>query len=83
MTETTHHPKSAKKPRWTSLEIGLVTIVTLLFIIVVSLVVLFATQKAGKRGGARGGGEVCPSVCSSYLYFVVRKRRFSAFSHDY
>ncbi|KAJ3591265.1 hypothetical protein NHX12_009211 [Muraenolepis orangiensis] len=47
MTETTHHPKSAKKPRWTSLEIGLVTIVTLLFIIVLSLVALFATQKAG------------------------------------
>ncbi|CAL8347238.1 unnamed protein product, partial [Arctogadus glacialis] len=48
MTENAHHPKSAKKPRWTSLEIGLVTIVTLLFIIVVSLVVLFATQKADK-----------------------------------
>ncbi|KAG7268361.1 hypothetical protein CRUP_019571, partial [Coryphaenoides rupestris] len=39
---------SAKKPRWTSLEIGLVTIVTLLFIVVVSLVALFATQKADK-----------------------------------
>ena len=51
MTENTHHPKSAKKPRWTSLEIGLVTIVTLLFIIVVSLVVLFATQKAGEHRG--------------------------------
>ncbi|CAL8334733.1 unnamed protein product, partial [Boreogadus saida] len=48
MTENAHHPKSAKKPRWTSLEIGLVTVVTLLFIIVVSLVVLFATQKADK-----------------------------------
>uniref|UniRef100_A0A8C5CX40 Neprilysin n=1 Tax=Gadus morhua TaxID=8049 RepID=A0A8C5CX40_GADMO len=49
MTENAHHPKSAKKPRWTSLEIGLVTIVTLLFIIVVSLIALFATQKAASR----------------------------------
>uniref|UniRef100_A0A3Q1ILH9 Neprilysin n=1 Tax=Anabas testudineus TaxID=64144 RepID=A0A3Q1ILH9_ANATE len=44
MTET-NPPKSAKKPRWTSLEIGLITIVSLLFIIIVALIILFATQK--------------------------------------
>lgn len=44
MTETTA-PKSAKKPRWTSLEICLIAIVSLLFIIIVALVILFATQK--------------------------------------
>uniref|UniRef100_A0A3B5M6J5 Neprilysin n=1 Tax=Xiphophorus couchianus TaxID=32473 RepID=A0A3B5M6J5_9TELE len=44
MTET-NTPKSAKKPRWTSLEIGLITIVSLLFIVIVALVILFATQK--------------------------------------
>uniref|UniRef100_A0A671UWG3 Neprilysin n=1 Tax=Sparus aurata TaxID=8175 RepID=A0A671UWG3_SPAAU len=42
MTET-NPPKSAKKPRWTSLEIGLITIVSLLFIVIVALVILFAT----------------------------------------
>uniref|UniRef100_A0A3P9N4F1 Neprilysin n=1 Tax=Poecilia reticulata TaxID=8081 RepID=A0A3P9N4F1_POERE len=44
MTETST-PKSAKKPRWTSLEIGLITVVSLLFIVIVALVILFATQK--------------------------------------
>ncbi|KAI1893881.1 hypothetical protein AGOR_G00128220 [Albula goreensis] len=38
-------PKSAKKLRWTSLEIGLITIVSLLFIVLVALIVLFATQR--------------------------------------
>uniref|UniRef100_A0AAZ3PR03 Neprilysin n=1 Tax=Oncorhynchus tshawytscha TaxID=74940 RepID=A0AAZ3PR03_ONCTS len=38
-------PKSAKKPRWTSLEIGLLTIVSLLFIVMLALIVLFATQR--------------------------------------
>uniref|UniRef100_A0A8K9X8N8 Neprilysin n=1 Tax=Oncorhynchus mykiss TaxID=8022 RepID=A0A8K9X8N8_ONCMY len=38
-------PKSAKKLRWTSLEIGLLTIVSLLFIVIVALIVLFATQR--------------------------------------
>lgn len=47
MTETTA-PKSAKKPRWTSLEICLIAIVSLLFIIIVALVILFATQKTGE-----------------------------------
>lgn len=47
MTETTA-PKSAKKPRWTSLEICLIAIVSLLFIIIVALIVLFATQKTGE-----------------------------------
>ena len=47
MTET-NPPKSAKKPRWTSLEIGLITIVSLLFIVIVALVILFATQKTGE-----------------------------------
>uniref|UniRef100_A0A671UU22 Neprilysin n=1 Tax=Sparus aurata TaxID=8175 RepID=A0A671UU22_SPAAU len=40
---STNPPKSAKKPRWTSLEIGLITIVSLLFIVIVALVILFAT----------------------------------------
>uniref|UniRef100_A0A3Q3JDY1 Uncharacterized protein n=1 Tax=Monopterus albus TaxID=43700 RepID=A0A3Q3JDY1_MONAL len=47
MAETST-PKSAKKPRWTSLEIGLITIVSLLFIVIVALIILFATQKTGK-----------------------------------
>lgn len=47
MTEN-NPPKLAKKPRWTSLEIGLITIVSLLFIVIVSLVILFATHKTGK-----------------------------------
>uniref|UniRef100_A0A3Q2YK44 Neprilysin n=1 Tax=Hippocampus comes TaxID=109280 RepID=A0A3Q2YK44_HIPCM len=38
-------PKSAKKPRWTSLEVALIAVVSLLFIIVVALVILFATQQ--------------------------------------
>uniref|UniRef100_W5LKP2 Neprilysin n=1 Tax=Astyanax mexicanus TaxID=7994 RepID=W5LKP2_ASTMX len=33
-----------KKSRWTSLEIGLLTIVSLLFVVVVALIILFATQ---------------------------------------
>ncbi|KAI4815394.1 hypothetical protein KUCAC02_005540 [Chaenocephalus aceratus] len=44
MTET-NPPKLAKKPRWTSLEVGLITIVSLLFIVIVALIILFATQK--------------------------------------
>ncbi|XP_024910669.1 neprilysin isoform X2 [Cynoglossus semilaevis] len=47
MTEN-NSPKSAKKPRWTSLEIGLITIVSLLFVIIVALVILFATHKTGE-----------------------------------
>lgn len=47
MTETSP-PKSAKKPRWTSLEISLITIVSLLFIVIIALVILFATQKTGE-----------------------------------
>ncbi|XP_028817626.1 neprilysin-like isoform X5 [Denticeps clupeoides] len=39
-------PKSVKKPRWTSLEIGLITIVCLLFIVIVALIILFATQNS-------------------------------------
>lgn len=34
-----------KKPSWTSLEIGLLTIVSLLFVIIVALIILFITQK--------------------------------------
>uniref|UniRef100_A0A674MAL3 Neprilysin n=1 Tax=Takifugu rubripes TaxID=31033 RepID=A0A674MAL3_TAKRU len=41
MTETAHS-KLGKKSRWTSLEIGLITIVSLFFIIIVALIVLFA-----------------------------------------
>ncbi|XP_023677515.2 neprilysin isoform X3 [Paramormyrops kingsleyae] len=37
-------PKAVKKLRWTSLEIGLITIVSLLFIVLVALTVLFVTQ---------------------------------------
>ena len=44
MTETTHS-KLGKKSRWTSLEIGLITIVSLLFIIIVALIVLFAVHQ--------------------------------------
>ncbi|KAF4101555.1 neprilysin-like isoform X1 [Onychostoma macrolepis] len=40
-----------KKPRWTSLEIGLLTIVSLLFVIIVALIILFITQS--------GKDEVC------------------------
>ncbi|XP_043975366.1 neprilysin-like [Gambusia affinis] len=43
MTET-DTPKLAKKPRWTSLEIGLITITSLFFIVIVVLIILFATQ---------------------------------------
>uniref|UniRef100_A0A8C6K7W0 Neprilysin n=1 Tax=Nothobranchius furzeri TaxID=105023 RepID=A0A8C6K7W0_NOTFU len=50
MTET-NTPKSAKKLRWTSLEIGLITIVSLLFIVIVALIILFATQKTGECDG--------------------------------
>lgn len=38
-----------KKPSWTSLEIGLLAIVSLLFVIIVALIILFITQK-GKDG---------------------------------
>ncbi|XP_052008982.1 neprilysin-like [Xyrauchen texanus] len=38
-----------KKPHWTSLEIGLLTIVSLLFVIIVALIILFITQ-SGKDG---------------------------------
>lgn len=47
MTEN-NPPKSAKKPRWSSLEIGLIAIVSLLFIVVIALIILFATQKTGE-----------------------------------
>nr|XP_029529921.1 neprilysin-like [Oncorhynchus nerka] len=43
-------PKSAKKPHWTSLEIGLLTIVSLLFIVILALIVLFATQRTDSDG---------------------------------
>ncbi|XP_043975219.1 neprilysin-like isoform X2 [Gambusia affinis] len=43
MTET-DTPKLAKKPHWTSLEIGLITITSLFFIVIVVLIILFATQ---------------------------------------
>nr|XP_046149650.1 neprilysin-like isoform X2 [Oncorhynchus gorbuscha] len=43
-------PKSAKKPRWTALEIGLLTIVSLLFIVILALIVLFATQRTDSDG---------------------------------
>ncbi|XP_054901742.1 neprilysin-like isoform X2 [Poeciliopsis prolifica] len=43
MTET-DTPKSARKPRWTPLEMGLFTVVSLFLFIIVILMVLFATQ---------------------------------------
>ncbi|KAM8903264.1 neprilysin-like isoform 1-T1 [Spinachia spinachia] len=52
MTET-NPPKSAKKLRWSSLEVGLITIVSLLFIVIVALIILFATQKSD---------EICTSA---------------------
>ncbi|XP_058490717.1 neprilysin-like isoform X2 [Solea solea] len=47
MTET-KPPNLAKKPRWTSLEIGLIAIVSLFFIIIVALIILCSTQKTDK-----------------------------------
>lgn len=44
MTETAHS-KLGKKSRWTSLEIGLITIVSLFFIIIVALIVLFTVHQ--------------------------------------
>lgn len=38
-----------KKPRWTSLEIGLLTIVSLLFVIIVALILLFITQSGKSK----------------------------------
>lgn len=35
-----------KKSRWTSLEIGLLTIVSLLFVVVLALIILFATHNS-------------------------------------
>ncbi|RXM29437.1 Neprilysin [Acipenser ruthenus] len=46
-------PKSKKKLRWTSLEIGLTTIVSLLMIVVIALVALYVTQ---------GGDGICNSA---------------------
>ncbi|XP_032446493.1 neprilysin-like [Xiphophorus hellerii] len=43
MTET-DTPEPAKKPRFTSLEIGLITIVSLFLIIIVILIIVFAIQ---------------------------------------
>uniref|UniRef100_A0A3B3U5A7 Uncharacterized protein n=1 Tax=Poecilia latipinna TaxID=48699 RepID=A0A3B3U5A7_9TELE len=59
MTETST-PKSAKKPHWTSLEIGLITVVSLLFIVIVALVILFATQKTGE----------CSIFTLNYVHFM-------------
>lgn len=41
----TAHSKLGKKSRWTCLEIGLITIASLLFIIIVALIVLFAVHQ--------------------------------------
>ncbi|XP_041127018.1 neprilysin-like isoform X2 [Polyodon spathula] len=46
-------PKSKKKLRWTSLEIGLTTIVALLMIVVIALVALYVRQ---------GGDGICKSA---------------------
>ncbi|MGH0138855.1 UNVERIFIED_CONTAM: hypothetical protein FKN15_027056 [Acipenser sinensis] len=46
-------PKSKKKLRWTSLEIGLTTIVALLMIVVIAMVALYVTQ---------GGDGICKSA---------------------
>lgn len=74
MTET-NPPKSAKKPRWTSLEIGLITIVSLLFIIIVALIILFATQKTGecRRTGhmlIRKKREISQASRNTFTFFV-------------
>ncbi|MCI4378965.1 hypothetical protein PGIGA_G00222350 [Pangasianodon gigas] len=39
-----------KKSRWTSLEIGLLTIVSLLFVVVLALIILFVTQNSRSDG---------------------------------
>uniref|UniRef100_A0A673I318 Neprilysin n=1 Tax=Sinocyclocheilus rhinocerous TaxID=307959 RepID=A0A673I318_9TELE len=47
-----------KKPHWTSLEIGLLTIVSLLFVIIVALIILFITQ-SGKGECMRLFSSLC------------------------
>uniref|UniRef100_A0A3B4VPM6 Uncharacterized protein n=1 Tax=Seriola dumerili TaxID=41447 RepID=A0A3B4VPM6_SERDU len=72
MTET-NPPKSAKKPRWTSLEIGLITIVSLLFIVIVALIILFATQKTDEictTADCTQSGKHPVFVCLCVLFTV-------------
>ncbi|KPP73687.1 hypothetical protein Z043_107209 [Scleropages formosus] len=52
-------PKAAKKVRWTSLEISLITIVSLLFIALVALTVLFVTHRQGERCRRQSSGVTC------------------------
>ncbi|MGH0143047.1 UNVERIFIED_CONTAM: hypothetical protein FKN15_077591 [Acipenser sinensis] len=52
-TPDNNAPKSKKKLRWTSLEIGLTTIVALLMIVVIAMVALYVTQ---------GGDGICKSA---------------------
>ncbi|XP_077466758.1 neprilysin-like [Stigmatopora argus] len=47
MTEN-NVPKTAKKRRWTSREVGLIAVVALLLIIVVALIIVFATQQTAE-----------------------------------
>lgn len=68
MAENT--PKAMRKPRWTSLEIGLITIVCLLFVIVIALSILFATQSNGEweqTAEATTTIAYCPFVNNSIL----------------
>ncbi|XP_062329132.1 neprilysin-like isoform X1 [Osmerus eperlanus] len=45
MTEP-NAPKTSRKAGWSSLEIGLITIVSLLFVVIVALIILFSTQRS-------------------------------------
>uniref|UniRef100_M3ZH65 Neprilysin n=1 Tax=Xiphophorus maculatus TaxID=8083 RepID=M3ZH65_XIPMA len=69
MTET-NTPKSAKKPRWTSLEIGLITIVSLLFIVIVALVILFATQKTGESSRLIENMDATVDPCDNFYQYA-------------
>uniref|UniRef100_A0A673HYE4 Neprilysin n=1 Tax=Sinocyclocheilus rhinocerous TaxID=307959 RepID=A0A673HYE4_9TELE len=55
-----------KKPHWTSLEIGLLTIVSLLFVIIVALIILFITQ-SGKGECMRLFSSLCDRKTASRL----------------
>uniref|UniRef100_A0A3Q3LZ48 Neprilysin n=1 Tax=Mastacembelus armatus TaxID=205130 RepID=A0A3Q3LZ48_9TELE len=75
MTES-NPPKSVKKPRWTSLEISLITIVSLLFIVIVALVILFATQRTGIVSSVHTASRLIESMdatidpCEDFFQFA-------------
>ncbi|MBN3308558.1 NEP protein, partial [Amia calva] len=63
-------PKSKKKLQWTSLEIGLTTIVSLLMIVVIALISLIATQ---------GGDDTCKTAdCAKSAARIIENMDISA-----